>query len=56
MTPDLSYYWEGGREFCEDNKRDEGKQKQCSDRKNYGGCDIFKRLSESGVSAQQHYE
>ena len=25
MTPDLSYYWEGGRELCEDNKWDEKK-------------------------------
>ena len=23
MTPDLSYYWEGAREWCEDNKCDE---------------------------------
>ena len=23
MTPDLSYYWEGARERCEDNKWDE---------------------------------
>ena len=23
MTPDLSYYWEGAREWCEDNKWDE---------------------------------
>ena len=22
VTPDLSYYWEGAREKCEDNKRD----------------------------------
>ena len=26
MTPDLSYYWEGGREECEDNKWDEKKR------------------------------
>ena len=26
MTPDLSYYWEGAREWCEDNKWD-GKKK-----------------------------
>ena len=25
MTPDLSYYWEGAREWCEDNKWDEEK-------------------------------
>ena len=23
MTPDLSYYWEGAREWCKDNKWDE---------------------------------
>ena len=23
VVPDLSYYWEGGREYCEDNKWDE---------------------------------
>ena len=28
VTPDLSYYWEGAREHCEDNKRDEGKKKK----------------------------
>ena len=26
MTPDLSYYWEGAREWCEDNKWDEEKK------------------------------
>ena len=30
VTPDLSYYWEGAREWCEDNKWDEGK-KCCKD-------------------------
>ena len=30
MTPDLSYYWEGAREWCEDNKWDTKK-------KNYEG-------------------
>ena len=28
MTPDLSYYWEGAREQCEDNKWDEEKEKK----------------------------
>ena len=27
MTPDLSYYWEGAREWCGDNKWD--KEKKC---------------------------
>ena len=27
VTPDLSYYWEGEREKCEDNKWDEEKKK-----------------------------
>ena len=26
MTPDLSYYWEGAREWCEENKWDEEKK------------------------------
>ena len=26
MTPDLSYYWEGAREWCEDDKREERKK------------------------------
>ena len=26
MTPDLSYYWEGAREWCEDNKWDKEKK------------------------------
>ena len=26
MTPDLIYYWEGAREWCEDNKWDEEKK------------------------------
>ena len=26
MTPELSYYWEGARERCENKKRDEGKK------------------------------
>ena len=26
MTPDLSYYWEGAREWCEDDKWDEEKK------------------------------
>ena len=26
MTPDLGYYWEGAREWCEDNKWDEEKR------------------------------
>ena len=26
MTPHLSYYWEGAREWCEDNKWDEEKE------------------------------
>ena len=29
MTPDLSYYWEGAREWCEDNKWGEEKEKSC---------------------------
>ena len=29
MTPDLSYYWEGAREWCEDIKWDEEKKKKC---------------------------
>ena len=31
MTPDLSYYWEGGREQCEDSKWNitKGKKKMC---------------------------
>ena len=28
VTPDLSYYWEGGREKCEDNKWDEKETKK----------------------------
>ena len=27
MTPDLSYYWEGAREWCEDNKWNEEKKR-----------------------------
>ena len=34
MTPDLSYYWEGAREWCEDNKWDEEK-KSCTGRLYY---------------------
>ena len=26
MTPDMRYYWEGAREWCEDNKWDEKKK------------------------------
>ena len=26
MTPDLNYYWEEAREYCEDNKWDEEKK------------------------------
>ena len=28
MTSDLSYYWEGAREQCEDNKWDEEKKEK----------------------------
>ena len=28
MTPDLSYYWEGAREYCEDTKWEEEKKKK----------------------------
>ena len=28
MTPDPSCYWEGGREYCEDNKRMKKKKKE----------------------------
>ena len=33
VTPDLSYYWEGAREWCEDNKWDE--EKKCCKGKVY---------------------
>ena len=28
MTPDLSYYWEGAREWCEDNTWEEERKKK----------------------------
>ena len=30
MTPDMSHYWEGEREWCEDNKWDEKKCACCA--------------------------
>ena len=32
MTLDLSYYWEGGREFCDDNEWDGKKKRKKSER------------------------
>ena len=31
MTPDLGYYWEGAREWCEDNKQWDEEKKSCKD-------------------------
>ena len=50
MTLDLSYYWEGGREFCDDNEWD-GKKKKKKNLKGFCCSFLHKRQREESARA-----